>query len=271
MVGHVGNRKIFDRKMKTLSGIKIQNDCVGCTARSENYFCSLPADALKDFESRKVTRGYPKGSTLFVEGQTASEVYILCAGRIKLSTYSAEGRSLIIRIAEPGEVLGLSACIAHVPHETTAQAITDCQVSWVRNDEFVDLIENDPRVALNAIRELSNLYHKAHTLICSLGLSGSASDKLAKLFLGWCGRANDERRGVVIPMSHTHEELAEMIGTSRETVTRLMKRFKDRNLVLREGASLIIPDPKRLKAVIGSRMRAANAAGPIAKSQVITS
>ncbi len=241
--------------MKLLNKVKIRNDCSGCATRSENHFCNLPDDTLRDFEARRTARSYSKGNTLFVEGQPASEVYVLCTGRIKLCAYSAEGRSLIVRIAEPGEVLGLSACISRVVHETTAQAISDCQVNCFRRDEFVDLLAKDPNAALNAVRELSYLYHKAHTLICSLGLSGSASDKLAKLFLGWCGKTQDNGQSVRIPMSYTHEELAEMIGTSRETVTRLMSRFRDRDLIQQDRGSLIIQDPKKLKAVIGARVR----------------
>ena len=241
--------------MKALNRIQIRNECSGCLTRSDNHFCNLPDDALRDFEARRTTRSYPKGSTLFVEGQPASEVYVLCTGRIKLCTYSAEGRSLIVRVAEPGEVLGLSACIARVAHETTAQAITDCQINCVRRDDFVDLLAKDPNAALNAVRELSYLYHKAHTLICSLGLSGSASDKLAKLFLDWCGKTNDDGQNVRIPMTYTHEEIAEMIGTTRETVTRLMSTFRARDLIRQERGNLIIQDPKKLKAVIGARVR----------------
>ena len=241
--------------MNTINRVTIMDDCFGCPTRSENHFCNLPEDALRDFKARGITRSYPKGSTLFVEGQPASEVYVLCSGRIKLCTYSPEGRSLIVRIAEPGEVLGLSACIARVAHETTAQAITDCQVNCVRRDEFVDLLAKDANAALNAVRELSYLYHKAHTLICSLGLSGSASDKLAKLFLDWCDKTNLGGRNVRIPMSYTHEEIAEMIGTTRETVTRLMSAFRDRGLIHQDRGSLVIQDPQRLKAVIGARVR----------------
>ncbi len=234
--------------MKFLTDLKTREQCAGCTLRSDTYFCSLPEHEFNDLAVRKITHVYPKGSTLFVEGQPAHGVYILCYGRVKLSTYSEEGRSLIVRIAEPGEVLGLSACIAGVSYEATSKVIADCQVNFVTRADFVDLLKNDCNAALNAIRELSRLYHKAHTLICSLGLSGSASEKLANLFLGWCESIDDRRSDVRIPMNFTHEEIAEMIGTSRETVTRLLRTFKERDLVRLEGRHLIVPDPRRLKS-----------------------
>jgi CRP/FNR family transcriptional regulator len=241
--------------MKVHNGSMIRKECFGCLSRSQNHFCNLPDETLRAFSNHRVTHAYPKGNTLFIEGQPVAGVYLLCAGRVKLSTYSEEGRSLIVRIAEPGEVLGLSACIAGIAYEATAQAVSDCHVNFVGKNEFVDLLARDSNAALNAIRELSHIYHKAHSLICSLGLSGSASDKLAKLFLDWCSKFGESRSGVRITINYTHEELAEMIGTSRETVTRMMKMFRDRGLIKSDRSHLVIPDPKKLRASIGSRVR----------------
>jgi CRP/FNR family transcriptional regulator len=93
--------------------------------------------------------------------------------------------------------------------------------------------------------------------ICSLGLSASVGDKLARLFLEWCDRYGDDKSSVHIPMSYTHEEIAEMIGASRETVTRLLKDFKTRNLIAIKRSDLFIPDRKKLESVIGTSHRAA--------------
>ena len=230
---------------------RAQDNCVGCSRRSEKYFCDLPETELRQFSSFKLTRSFRKGATLFTEGQPANGVHVLCSGRVKLSTYSAEGRSLIVRVVEPGEVLGLSACIAGVPHEGSAKVVADCQVSFIRRNELLGLLKNSSVAALNAIRELSHLYHKAHAQICSLGLSVSASDKLAKLLLDWCGKGEDSGGGVRIRMMYTHEEVAEMIGTSRETVTRSLKIFKTRGLIQVVGAYIIVLDKRRLGDAIG--------------------
>lgn len=242
-------------QMKILKDFKIQNECLKCVWRSSGFFCNLPVETLKTFSLRKITHAYPKGTTLFVEGQPANGVYVLCAGRVKLTTYSAEGRAIIVRIAEPGEVLGLSACVAGISWEASAQAVDDCQVNFVRRAEFLDLLKTSSHVALNAIRDLSLSYHRAHTQICSLGLSASVSDKLAKLFLDWYEKSDNDKADRHILMSYTHEEIAEMIGTSRETVTRVLKTFKARKLISLNGTDLHIPDKKKLAATIGSRSR----------------
>jgi CRP/FNR family transcriptional regulator len=208
---------------------------------------------LDEFASLKITHAYPKGTMLFLEDQPAEGVYVLCSGRAKLSAYSEDGRSLIVRIAEPGELLGLSAVAAGISYEASAQIITDCQVNFIRAKDFLNFLNKYSAAALNAIRELSLTYHRAHSQICSLGLSASVSDKLAKLLLEWYDRSGANGSGAHIPMSYTHEEIAEMIGTSRETVTRLLKAFRLRELIVIDHADLFIPDRKRLAAAVGSR------------------
>lgn len=237
--------------MKAPGKFTTQENCLGCAWRSEGFFCELPETQLRQFSTFKITYAYPRGTTLFTEGQHANGVYMLCAGRVKMSTYSEEGRSLIVRVAEPGEILGLSACVAAVAHEGSAQVIEDCQVNFVRRREILELLKNNSDAALNAIRELSHLYHRAHAQICSLGLSVSASDKLAKLLLDWCSRSGDKTGGIHIRMIYTHEDIAEMIGTSRETVTRMLKMFRDRGLIQIVGTDLFIPDRRMLRGAIG--------------------
>ena len=206
-----------------------------------------------DLFTSATTHEYPKGATLFIEGQPSNGVYVLVAGRVKLLAYSEEGRAIIVRVAEAGEILGLSACIAGVPFEVSAAVSLDCRVHYIRRDDFLAFLRTNQEAALGVIKELSLLYHAAHYQICSLGLSTSAADKLAKLFLHWSERTFRGAADGSIPLNFTHEEIAEMIGTSRETVTRLMKSFKARILIRLEGSKLIIPDKTNLKAAIGSR------------------
>jgi CRP/FNR family transcriptional regulator len=230
--------------------------CDGCGERSDGFFCSLPADAFATLRSIKVSHAYPRGSTLFMEGQPANGVFLLCEGHVKLSTYSEDGKAIILRIAEPGEILGLSSVISGKAHEATGQVTEYCRVNFIKRDDFLSFVQTSHEAALNALRQLSSNYHKAHLQICSLGLSSSAGDKLAKLLLQWCELNNEDGAGrVVIPLVHTHGEIAEMIGTSRETVTRLLKDFRSRNLLSLTKNELCIPDKRALKASIGSRHR----------------
>jgi CRP/FNR family cyclic AMP-dependent transcriptional regulator len=239
--------------MSLQTNIQSRTDCLDCGSRTSEYFCTLPEDASRNFKLVRIAHSYPRGTTLFAEGQPANGVYVICSGRIKLSTYSPDGKALIIRVCEAGEVLGLGACVAGLSHEATAQVIEDCRVNFIRRDEFLNLLSGSSEAAFNALRELSRNYHHAHMQICSLGLSMSAGDKLAKLFLEWFDHAPESANGVHISMIYTHEELAEMIGSSRETVTRLLKNFVKRGLIVLNRNDLFIPDRKKLSGAIGAR------------------
>lgn len=238
--------------MKTLESMPPQHDCGTCVWRKPDFFCNLPEDAMRQFASIKVTHTYPKRSLLFIEGQPAAGIFVICSGRVKLSTYSEDGRSMIVRVAEAGDVLGLSASVAGLSYEGSAEVISECQANFVRSRDLIGFVNANAPAAFNAIRELSRNYHKAHEKICSLGLSASVSDKLAKLFLDWCERNPDGGAGAHIPMYYTHEEIAEMIGTTRETVTRLLKRFRVRKLITLDKSDLYIPDKRRLAEMIGT-------------------
>ena len=91
---------------------QIIENCLRCTFREQRLFCDLPREALTKFQAIKATSVYPKGTLLCLEGQAPRGVYLICSGRVKLSTTSRDGKTLILRIAQPGEVLGLHATVS---------------------------------------------------------------------------------------------------------------------------------------------------------------
>lgn len=231
--------------------LKLQTRCSECTFRTESFFCNLPAEGLELFESVKITNGYTPGSLLFVEGQPANGVFMLCQGRVKLFTCSRDGKVVIVHIAEPGELLGLSAVVAEGNYEVTAEVLEPCQVNYVHRKDLLRALKTRTDFSINALRHLCSQYRDAFNQIRSYGLSNSVSDKLAKLMLEWCKGSGNGSGPVRIKMRFTHEEVAEMIGTSRETVTRLLKEFRERELISLRGSDLLIPDVKLLEAAIG--------------------
>lgn len=239
--------------MNTANNSKIINKCNNCQMREGDNFCNFSEPNRRLFESLHITNHYAKGECLFIEGQPSHGIYMLCSGRVKLSTCSKDGKVVILHIAEPGEVLGLSSSVSDSFHIATAEASEPCRVNFIRNRDFLNFLEHNAEASLNAVKLLSRNYDSACLQICALGLSATVADKLATLLLGWCKASCAEADGIHLKISYTHEELAQMIGTSRETVTRLLKNFHDRNLIRRCGTETIIPDYKRLEAVIGTR------------------
>src|SRR6516164_7416820 len=98
--------------MRAPYGLEIIESCMSCPHREDRLFCNLPPAAVQRLAAITSAATYPKGATLFVEGQSPRGVFILCSGKVKLSTSSADGKTLILRIADAGEVLGLAAVVS---------------------------------------------------------------------------------------------------------------------------------------------------------------
>lgn len=237
--------------MKIHNNLKLKNKCMNCENRNKNYFCNLSESNLKVFESLQFKKLYQKGSWLFVEGESSNGIYVLCRGWVKLSTCSKDGKVIILHIAEPGEILGLSSTVSDSIHITTAEALEECEVNYVRSKDFLRFLEQNTEACLNVVRQLSENYNTACLQLCTLGLSNSVADKLGTLFLGWCKPGYDTNDEIHLKITYTHEELAQMIGTSRESVTRQLKVFRDCNLITQKGSKLFIPDKKKLADFIG--------------------
>jgi CRP/FNR family transcriptional regulator len=239
--------------MREKVGLKVQHKCDQCEFQKDSFFCNLRETNLKILESLKITNAYPKGSTLFMQGQPSNGVFLLCQGKVKLSTASRDGKVVILHIAGPGEILGLSSAISDSEHIATADVIEPCQVNFVRNKDFLNFIETNSEACLGAAKQLSANYHTAYLQICSLGLSNSVADKLAMFFLAYCETAADDPDGAHVTIDYTHREIAQMIGTTRETVTRLLKDFKKRHLITITGSDIYIHNKDELESTIGTR------------------
>ena len=178
--------------MRTPYNIDTQNNCSDCTFRAERQFCNMAAPAVKALDTIKFMAVYPKSSVLFVEGEQPRGVFIVCSGRVKLTTSSSEGKTLIVKIAEAGEVLGASGTILDTPFEVSAETLEPSQINFVRREDFMRFLNTNPEACLHTAQQLSEKYHSAQREIRTLGLSQSTSEKLARLFLEWCGRNGEE-------------------------------------------------------------------------------
>ena len=236
--------------MPTPYNLDVQQQCSSCTLRKDGYFCAMSPAAVQSIEAVKFTGVYPKGSMLFVEGEKPRGVFILCSGRAKLMTSSSEGRTLIAKIAEPGEILGVSAAILGTPYELSAETLEPSQVNFLRTEEFLALLGRHPEASMQTAQQLSTTYQSAQRQIRSLGLSQTTTEKLARLILDWCERGEQTTTGVRLKVLLTHEEIAQRIGTTRETVTRLISEFKRRKIIDVKGSTVLVPVPAGLMDMV---------------------
>jgi len=129
------------RTMATPYNLDVYRDCTKCPVRSERPFCNLSDEAVAELSSIANTIVQPQGALLFVEGEEARGVYILCSGRVKQTMLSAAGRTLIVNVVEPGQVLGVSAAMLGKPYEMTAETLMPSQVDFVRKDDFLRFLQ----------------------------------------------------------------------------------------------------------------------------------
>ncbi len=231
-------------------GLDILESCLSCKMRAEHIFCNLPAAALQTFETMKYATAYPKGAVLFVEGQAPRGIFVLCKGRVKLSICASDGKTLILKIAEAGEVLGLSASVGGTPYELTAETVDPCQVNFVKREDFQRLLREHSETCLHVAEQLSVHYNAACRDLRAIGLPHSATEKLAKLLLDWSAQNGEATNAQPrIKLALTHDEMAQMIGTSRETVTRMFADLKKRQIVQKKGSTLLIRNKAALKAL----------------------
>ncbi|HEV2721196.1 MAG TPA: Crp/Fnr family transcriptional regulator [Thermoanaerobaculia bacterium] len=231
--------------------LDIHNTCTECTVRAERLFCNMSVNSIAAVDAIKFTGVYPKGSLLFVEGEMPRGIFILCSGRAKLTTSSTEGKTLIVKIAEPGEVLGASATILGKPYEVSAETIEPAQLNFIKRDDFLKLLGTNAEACMHTAQQLSEKYHSAQREIRSLGLSQTTSEKLAKLLLDWCARGGEQTsKGIRLKVLLTHEEIAQMIGTTRETVTRLLSDFKRKKIIEMKGSSVFVLEKDSLETMV---------------------
>jgi len=235
--------------MLTPYGMNVVESCATCTLRGQRAFCSLSSAILGSLDKLKCTTAYPKGAVLFVEGQAPRGLFVLCQGRVKLSISASDGKTLILRIAEAGEVLGLAAAVSGKPYEATAETQEPCQVTFVKGEGLARLMREHSELALRVAEHLSETYHSACREIRALTLPRSAADRLAKLLLEWSVKAGDTRHPGRLTLTLSHEEIAQMIGTSRETVSRVFADFKKKELIQQKGSTVVIRNPAVLETL----------------------
>lgn len=232
-------------------GLEVIESCLTCELREDRLYCDLPHGALAGLDSISSPATYPKGAVLFVEGQEPRGAFIICNGRVKLTANSADGKSLILRIADPGEVVGLPATISGRPYELTAEALEPIQANFIARHEFLQFLREHGEAALRTAEMLCHIYHATHQEVKYLGLSGSVAEKLARFLLDHVRSVTSEDGAIRAKQTLTHEEIAEMIGASRETVTRLFARFKEKKLIEVHGSTLVIKNKADLEQLVG--------------------
>jgi CRP/FNR family transcriptional regulator len=217
---------------------------------TDKNLCNLPPIVAYALEQEAITTTYPTGAVLFAEGQVPRGVFVVRRGRVKLSICGSDGRTLILRMVEVGCPMGVAAAVSGRPYEATAETQEPCEISFLRQSDVLRLMRLHGEFALWVTQHISQDYASTCREIRDLILSDSASEKLARLLVGWLDQNTEARNPSQMKLALTHEEIGQMIGTSRETVSRLFAGFKKQRLIQQSGSTLVIPSRVALESLI---------------------
>ena len=154
------------------------SSCFNCEWRPDRVFCDLPPESLLEFDSIKAVNTVPRGTTLFSEGRPPRGIFVLCTGRAKLSVSSETGKRLMLRVAGPGEVLGLSATMSGKNYEVTAEMLDGSQVAFVRRKDLLQFLRHHREACLQVVHLLSQDLHQAYDRVRTIGLSRTRRPRL---------------------------------------------------------------------------------------------
>src|SRR5208282_5659384 len=221
-----------------MSGLRCVESCVGCHLRKAGFFCGLSPGSIEALNRIKHAALFPEHAVVLSEGQSPCGIFILCQGRAKLSTTSRDGRTLIVRIAEPGEVLGLHAVITGMPYQLTVETMQPCQLDYVGREDMLRFLSERADACLHASQHLARDCADSYGVARTIGLSHSVSERFAKFLLETVadGHAGKGKGKMQVRFALTHEEISQLVGTSRETITRLLSEFRRNDLAELKGS-----------------------------------
>lgn len=197
-------------------------------------------------EAKGLSGAHSTGALLFTAGEAARGLHMVRTGRVKLTMDSADGKTLILKIAKPGDFLDLGPCVLGRPHEVTAEALEDSETYYIPQQDFMRLIQEDGRLCMQVALLLGHDFHEACVELTMLGLSRTAEAKLAGVLLRMMEEAGNR---TALKLTSTHEELAQLIGTSRETVTRVLARLRRSKIIEIHGSNLALRDVAALRRI----------------------
>ncbi|MFY9702228.1 MAG: Crp/Fnr family transcriptional regulator [Terriglobales bacterium] len=233
-----------------MSGLNCVESCLDCHLRKNGFFCNLSRDLIEDFDKIKHAAVFPEHAVVLVEGQKPCGVFVLCQGRAKLSTTSRDGKTLIVRIAEAGELLGLHAVVTGKPYELTVETMQPSQLNFVRREDMLRFLNEHPAACFRATQHLARDCSDSYGVVRTIGLSHSVSERFARFLLDTAADGEISRGRVRVRLAMTHEEISQLVGTSRETITRLLSEFRRNELAELDGSMLIIHNHPALRNMV---------------------
>src|SRR5215218_356543 len=212
-------------------------------------FSGLQREEIQKFADLTRERSYPKGSVILFQGDPGDSLYVLRQGRVKVVLIGEDGREVILGVLEPGAHFGELALIDDQPRSAHVIAMEDAQLLILRREDFRRRVDANPSVAWALLCELSRRLRRADEKIGGLVLL-DVPGRISRLLLD----LSAETSNGTIDKPLTHQTIAQMIGASRETVSRAMKEFQEEGLIRVERRRIAVANREALEKRAQVRM-----------------
>ena len=231
--------------------LHVVDSCYACANREGGLVCKLPQASLRELNAIRQNAFYPRGVVLYAEGETPRGVYILCSGEVRLTAGSNDGSEVILRVAGRGDILGLSNTMSREPHRVRAQTLSASQIGFIPRLQFLQFLRAYPDAAIRIAEFLSHELQGAWEQIQLVTLAPSSNAKLIRFLLAWAANHGQSfSEGTSLALYMTHEEIAQSIGVSRETVSRALSELRSANLIQFSRGHILLLDPEKLKSLL---------------------
>lgn len=244
------NRSRMQQGTKTPYGVQVIERSLTWPLVRKRIVCNLPRSVLAELDEISSPSTYARDAVLFVAGHDPRGVFVICQGRVKLSTSSSKGKSILVRVAEAGELVGLPGCISGKPYELTAEALEPVRANFIPREAFLQFLRQRGEVAVRIADILSQIYQATLSEVRYLPLSASTTEKLVRFLLDLPVNPTHDKERIRATLVPTHKEISELIGASRETVTRLFASFKRKRLIEVRGSIFVVGNRARLEKLL---------------------
>ena len=210
--------------------------------KSIPLFSELIDSDLNEIGKTAVRQVFKKDNMVLIEEEMGSTMFIILEGRVKISRISDEGREVILSILSEGDFFGEMSILDGQTRSANVVTLEDSKILVIRREDFLQMLHDYPQIAINLLKELAHRLRRSDSQIKSLSLQ-NATGKVASTLLRIADDSGKIYKGQVeIPRLPPQQDLANMAGTSRETISRVVKALTEKGYLKKEGSRLIILD-----------------------------
>jgi len=215
--------------------------------REVPLFSDLSEEEMRSISEITVTRKYPKNAVILMADEEGDTMFVISRGRVKVSLLGEDGSEVILSLLGIGQFFGEMSLLDGKPRSATVTAIEDSEVILLRRPDFLRSLERIPRIAVKLLSFLTGRLRKADQQIENLALRNVSGRVAATLIQLAEEQGTETDEGIVITDRPTHQDLGNMAGTTRETVSRVLKRFEREGYIASRGRDLIILGERDLR------------------------